>query len=231
MRIDIDTAYDFRCDTPEGRDPDKYSKTLRRYHKLLWSKRLPDGQSFELSDTTPGCYLYHRSTLGEFALSSDTVVPTFSWAPHIKALIPRDEAETFQSARYTIGGMLLFPENQIDGKWTINQARGCTRRIGDRLDLTLECVRRHYAKDESPLTKVLARYAGFFDLFSDFQGYVEFFLLQDIVSPDFSTVRISAPFAEFEGSPIPTDIDCYNEYKSAAIAFIDARNRRIRALA
>jgi hypothetical protein len=44
---------------------------------------------------------------------------------------------------YTIGGMMVFPGNAIDGKWTINQARGCLRKISDRFDLTLECIRRY----------------------------------------------------------------------------------------
>lgn len=35
--FEIDTTFDFRDDTPEGKDPDQYSPTLRRYHKLLWS--------------------------------------------------------------------------------------------------------------------------------------------------------------------------------------------------
>ena len=50
----IDIAFDFRTDAPEGKDPDAYSPTLRRYHQLLWSKPLPSGASFDLSDTTPG---------------------------------------------------------------------------------------------------------------------------------------------------------------------------------
>ncbi len=78
---------------------------------------------------------------------------------------------------------------------------------------------------------MLARYASFFRLFVNFQGYVEFFLLQDLVSDDFSAVKISAPFDGFNGSPIPTDVHQYNAYKNDSIAFIEARNRRIRASA
>jgi len=36
-----------------------------------------------------------------------------------------------------IGGMIVFPGNRIDGKMTINGARGCYRKISDRFDLTL----------------------------------------------------------------------------------------------
>jgi hypothetical protein len=231
MRTDIDITFDFRRDTPEGRDPDRYSKTLRRYHKLLWNKNLPNGELFELNDTTPGNYLHHRSAMGEFSLSSDAVIPTFKWAQHIKERIPDEELKSFNAVGYTIGGMMLFPGNQIERKWTINQARGCTKRIGDRFDLTLECVRLHYNEGKSPLSDVLARYAPFFDLFGSFRGYVEFFFLQDLVSPDFSSVKISVPFDNFGGSPIPIGVDEYNAYKSASITFIEARNQRILASA
>jgi hypothetical protein len=227
MRRDIDTAFDFRRDTPADKDPDTHSKTLRRYHKLLWSKRLPCGTFFGLDDGVPGHYLHHRSTVGEFSLSSDAVIPTFKWHNRIRALIPEEELKAFSAAGYTIGGMMIFPANQIDRRWTINQARGCTARIRDRFDLTLECIHRHYGNGQSPLSDVLSRYARFFDLFRDFRGYVEFFLLHDLVSSDFSTVKLSAPFDDFAGSPIPNDADEYRAYESAARAFIEARNQRI----
>jgi len=227
MRTDIDVTFDFRRDTPEGKDPDTHSKTLRRYHKLLWSKRLPCGAFFGLDDSVPGHYLHHRSTVGEFSLSSDAVIPTFKWHKRIQTLIPEEELRAFDAAGYTIGGMMLFPANRIDGKWTINQARGCKGRIADRFDLTLECIRRHYTNGESPLSDVLKRYARFFDLFGDFRGYVEFFLLHDLVSSDFLAVKLSVPFDDFRGSPIPNDADEYRAYESAARAFIEARNQRI----
>jgi hypothetical protein len=231
LRIDIDITLDFKRDTPNDRDPDRYNKTLRRYHKLLWSRRLPSGEFFELDDNTPGSYLHHRSAMGEFSLSSDAVIPTFKWAAHIKELIADEELKAFNAVGYTIGGMMVWPGNPINGKWTINQARGCTKRIGDRFDLTLECIRRHYSEGESPLSGVLARYARFFDLFGDFRGYTEFFFLQDLVSTAFSAVTFSLPFDNFTGSPIPADAHEYNAYKSASIAFIEARNRRILASA
>lgn len=226
-RMDIDVAFDFRRDSPEGKDPDIHSKTLRRYHRQLWSKPLPSGAPFELSDSVSGHYLYHRSSVGEFSLSSDTVIPTFRWHKLVRTEIAAAELEEFRANVLTIGGMMVFPRNRIDGKWTINQARGCTRKIGDRFDLTLECIRRHYTGVESPLSQVFTRYAPFFAMFGDFRGYVEFFLLQDLVSNDCSIVNMFAPFRDFETPPIPNDIDEYRAYKSAACQFIQARNRRI----
>ena len=48
----IDVAFDFRTDA-KGKtpDPDKDSPTLRLYHRLLWSKPLPSGAFFDLSET------------------------------------------------------------------------------------------------------------------------------------------------------------------------------------
>src|SRR5664279_780123 len=146
MRRAIDTSFDFRTDA-FGKDPDAYSATLRRYHQLLWSKPLPSGPLFDLDDITPGVYLHHRSDLGEFFLSSDSVIPTFTrWIAMkpITAQFPEAENETFRTIGYTIGGMMIWPANQVAGKVTINGARGFDRRIADRMDLTLECIRRHY---------------------------------------------------------------------------------------
>jgi hypothetical protein len=229
MPVAIDISFDFRSDTPKGRDPDRYSETLRRYHQVLWSKPLPSDDMFWLDSRTPRAYLHHKSAIGEFFLSSDSVIPTFKWNADVKKFIPQAELETFNTVGYTIGGMMLFPANRIGGKWTINQARGCTRKIGDRFDLTVECIRRHYQREWSPLAACLDRYGSFFDLFRDFRGYTEFFLLQDMVSSDFREVRISEPFDNFKGSPIPANLAQYETYRRAAVDFIMARNWRVAA--
>jgi len=227
MNADIDVTFDVRRDTPDGMDPDTHSETLRRYHRLLWSKPLPSGVVFELDDVTPGCYLHHKSIAGEFFLSSDSVIPTYSYRPDILSLTSAAELEAFDAIGHTIGGMMVFPGFQIDRRWTINQARGCDGFVADRFDLTLECIRRHYSGGKSPLTDVLARYSDFFRLYRDFHGYVAFFLLQDLVSPDGSAVKIAAPFSDFGRSPVPCTADEYREYREAMTAFLEARNQRI----
>ena len=127
----IDTSFDFRTDTPPGMDPDAHSPTLRRYHKLLWSKKLPSGEMFDLDERKSGGYLHHRSELGEFFLSSDSVMPSFTrWekAKHITGLFPEEQHEEFRTIGYTIGAMIVYPSRQIERKWTINQARGMVPR-------------------------------------------------------------------------------------------------------
>jgi hypothetical protein len=231
----INTSFDFRTDTPDypKRDPDTHSPTLRRYHKLLWSKALPNGRRFELDDTRPRreAYLYHRSDVGrEFFLASDSVIPTFTrwgFAKDHPELYTHQENETFMAVSYTIGGMMIFPGNRIKGKWTINQARGCLKKISDRFDLTVECIRRHYARQSSPLAETLARYDDFFALFEDFSGYVDFFLLQDLVSRNRAAVSFFMPFDNFRTSALPQDDVTFREYRQRSIDFIEARNRRI----
>jgi hypothetical protein len=225
----IDTSFDFRTDA-DGRDPDKYSPTLRQYHRFLWSKALPSGRLFDLDDTVRGEYLHHRSELGEFSLCSDSVIPTFTrWDSmrRITELFTEEENEAFRTVGYTIGGMMIFPGQKVDGKQTINAARGLRRTIADRLDLTLECIRRQYLGQPNPLGDVLARYGVFFALFEDFRGYVDFFLLQDLVASDYSALKFFMQFDGFSTPSVPKDGDTYREYRRRSIEFIEARNRRI----
>ena len=231
MTAVFDITFDFRSDTPKGKDPDSFSPRLRRYHKLLWSKPLPGGANFDLSDSRAGSYLHHRSALGEFFLSSDAVIPSFRKVPQIRTLIPEVEIEAFNTIGYTIGGMMIFPGNKVDGKMTLNGARGCHPLVRDRFDLTLECIRRHYAGEASPLSGPLQRYSAFFRLFGDFRGYVEFFLLHDLVVDNCLGVKISQPFENFRGPPVPRDVNEYRAYRDDAVAFIHARNRRIQSTA
>jgi len=226
----IDTSFDVRTDAG-AKDADTFSPTLCRYHRLLWSKPMPGGIRFELSaPTTPPFYLQHRSDVGEFWLSSDSVIATFTGYNTPKPIVGQlsdAENEAFIAIAYTIGGFLLWPANRVDGKQTINGARGFRRNIADRLDLTLDCIRRHYRGEESPLGAVLARYGDFFPLFEDFRGYVDFWLLQDLVDDNYSAVRYFMPFDEFKPPAKPQDIDVYREYRRLSIEFVQARNRRI----
>ena len=228
--VEIDVEFDFHSDTPPGKDPDTHSPTLRRYHRLLWSKNLPCGRYFELVDTTPKVYLHHKSDIGEFWLASDSVIPTFTRQKKMASIlapISKIELDYFYTLGYTIAGMMLFPGRKVNGKMTINGSRGFNSQIKDRFDLTVECIRRYYSGQESPLSETLERYSSFFNLFGGFQGYIDFFLLQDIVSENYDSVVFFAPFDNFNSSPVPSNKDEYVSYMQHAIAFLEARKRRI----
>jgi hypothetical protein len=227
----IDPTFNFLSDAG-GDDPDATSPTLRAFHKRLWSKPLPGGDPFELVDTRPNTYLYHASKRGEFFLSSDAAVPTWTrWVRPVVAGIvgqmPEPERDEFNRITWQMGGIVLFPSNQIDGQTTINQERGRCAKIADRLDLTVECIRRHYLGEPSPMTKTLERYADFFRLFDNFTGYTEFWLLQDLVSDDRTEVNVFMPYDNFKISSLPTSLEAYRGYRDRAVAFVQSRNRRM----
>jgi len=225
----VDLTFDCREDA-RGRDPDSHSPTLRRYHQLLWSKSLPCGKPFHLDISGPKHFLVHRSELGEFHLASDAITHTYAGRRTIGSLVPQLPQEQRAFALYRgwpISECIVFPGRKIDGRRTINAERGMTRVIGDRFDLTLECIRRHYAGGTSPLADVMQRYRAFFALFGDFQGYLEFFLLQDLVDERSSAVRFYLPFDEFRGNPLPQDTGSYLTYIRGVQAFAAGRARRI----
>ncbi|MGD1833898.1 MAG: DUF6994 family protein [Sphaerochaetaceae bacterium] len=98
----IDTTFNFSTDS-KGRDPDSASPTLQRYHRLLWSKRLPDGSLFDLHDEEPSCYLHHSSELGTFSLGSDAITHSYKNQNRKQWLIKQipDEAEKLYDAGLT----------------------------------------------------------------------------------------------------------------------------------
>ena len=223
----IDTKFNVHSDA-NGGDPDISSPTLRLYHKFLWSKPLPNGQTFELDNKKSGMYLYHKSKLGEFNLGSDAITHSYRNQTRKQWLIrqiPNEVNELFDIGS-TIGAYTLFPKNKIDNKFTINQARGVNSLIDDRFDLTLECIRLFYEGQQSPLYDTFKRYKDFFDLFENFEGYINFFLLNDLIGEN-QKIKFYLPFDDFKTKPKFSDIDEYLTYKNGVINFIQSRNKRI----
>jgi hypothetical protein len=219
----IDPDFDFFTDTPIGKDPDAHSPTLRRYHQNLWSKDLPNGEKFSLAMTKEK-YLQW----GKFALSSDAISNSYRNNKKMAAIIAEVQTDADELFRVssTIGGYIIFPSYRIDRKNTINGARGMNSKIADRFDLTLECIRRHYDNEDSPLSEVLERYSDFFELFIDFKGYIDFFLLQDLVTPDYQ-VSFYLTFDDFERKGMPANANEYRILKDATVKFIHARTQRM----
>jgi hypothetical protein len=122
----IDTTFDVRTNAG-SRDPDRYSATLRRYHQRLWSKPLPTGEMFDLD-----ARLHHKSNLGEFWLSSDSIVHTYTrWnrpiLVNVLATISTKDKTAFYDLACTVGAFLVFPvPTRAQGKrqQSINQRRG-----------------------------------------------------------------------------------------------------------
>lgn len=177
----IDIYFDFRKES-KARDPDRWSPTLQEYHRIVWSKPLPNGKIFTLNKISQN-RLYHKSELSEFYLSSDMAFYGFIRKCHrtkfiVSQISETDIKEFEQLTLKTLGGTMIWPSIRIDNKMTINGARGFNRLIADRLDLTIECVRRYYLEENSPLYEVFKRYSSFFSLFNNFREYIDFFFFK-----------------------------------------------------
>lgn len=89
----------------------------------------------------------------------------------VKEALPdyKNYFEKFTRRSYTLPGEIIFPMHRN----SMNQRRGISGKIKDRWDLTLECMRRHYVGEDSPLKSVTDSDAAFYDLFVNFKGYVD----------------------------------------------------------
>ena len=175
---------------------------------------LPEHAVQELRDTQPQLELNYSLTLLK---------------PH-EYQVPTDGKQHRLPGLGYCGAVVNGPGNRIDGKWTINQARGCSGRIADRFDLTIECVRRHYEGDTThPLGDVLARYGEFFDLFGSFAGYVDFWLLDDLLDVD-GGVKFFLASDDFTLPAVPRSREDYVAFRDRTIEFVTARNHRISQL-
>jgi len=222
----VDVTFDHRIDS-NGKDLDKYSPTLKKHHQLLWAKPLPSGEIFNLKPM-PNRYLVFRPDKLVYSLASDQMSNSFRSTKrmkHITEQVSDDELDEFQYLGSTVGGTILFPGKQINRKRTINQARGMSKQVEDRFDLTLECIRLHYLGIPNPLQVTLKIYWEFFELFETFDQYVEFFLLQDLVHK--GEVRMFLPFEDFSGRALPQDLDQYLIYMANATQFLSARSYRM----
>ena len=181
-----------------------------------------------LREGTNCSYLCHNSEAGEFSVGSDAITHSYKTQIRKQWLIRQipDDAEELYQAGLTIGAYIIFSNNMVDGKHTINQARGVNKYIDDRFDLTLECIRRFFLKIESPLYETLIRYQEFFNLFNDFHGYIHFFMLEDLVDTQ-GDIRFYLPFDDFHSTPSFSNVDDYLKYKNKVMNFIASRNKRI----
>ena len=132
--MNIDISFDFRDDVRPNTDPDIHSKELKLYHKILWSKPLPTGEKFLLDYSLTGKYLFHKSSLGEFEFSSDSITHSYIGVKRMNSitkLLSKSDREEILQTFYTIGGFIIFPSNKVDNKLTINGSRGFNSRIVD----------------------------------------------------------------------------------------------------
>jgi hypothetical protein len=67
----------------------------------------------------------------------------------------------------------------------------------------------------------------FFKLFNDFNDYVEFFLLQDLVNAKINRINFYLPFDDFKTPPFFSNTEDYLRYKKGLLNFNSQRKLRI----
>ena len=239
--MSIDISFDFSTDTPGywdhfwenngghgsggKNDPDALSPTLRLYHKILWSRELPCGRNMELELPKDGYLRWNNLYFGSDSITTSFRDETFPLIEELEKLPGyREKMEAYIHKTYTIGGMMIFPVHH----YSFNQARGMHRKICDRWDLSLECIRRFYAGEESPLSKQLKSDAGFYELFNDFRGFVDYFYLQDCVTEDYQ-VQMWMEGIPFERPVFPQSLEEYCAFLQKELDYVEKRNKRIDA--
>jgi len=222
----IDINLDF-CTEKGVELPDRDSPTLRKYHKLLWSKKLPNGEVPILSETDYNGLKLKTDTC-ELILSSDTMINPYTgnWKKiDLRYLKEINEINEFIKLIHKIGNFIMYPRT----KNSFNQERGKNPKIYDRFDLSLECIKRYYNQREeyNPLLETIKRYNKFFELFGKFENYCKFYFLEDLTNEDFTEINHFLPFNNFEEMPIPKNADEYRLYMNKATEFINKRSKRI----
>ncbi|WP_159619457.1 DUF6994 family protein [Arthrobacter zhaoguopingii] len=241
----FDTSYDYKSDNQgqSGFDADRDSDQLKADHELLWTKELPSGVLFEPKAPTESVkrrnnyLLFDGGSLGRHVYGSDAITNSYTdWTtPYALAdaiaSLDEEQKSRYLNQPYTIGSAMIWPvqtkeQREAQGRvQTMNQARKSS--VFDRMDLTLECIRRYYAGDpRHPLNKITEAYGEFFELFEDFRNFVDFFHFQDLVTPDYK-VRYFLPLDPFKCAGTPASREEYIEYRENVLAFIEGRNRRM----
>ena len=237
MRRVFDMTFDYKTDKPARTRPDadRDSPQLRADHELLWTKELRNGDLFEPEAPAvrrKGYLIFTNPTSEEMHwYGSDAITNSYTrWLRPktlVKAIAGLDDGQRarYLNPPYTIGSSMIWPVRKRH-PYTMNRAR-VRRQIADRMDLTLECIRLHYAGEQwSPLAEVIKNYEDFFALFRDFQGFVEFFHFQDLLTRD-GKVDFFLPLGDFKRHGAPASTPEYVEYREKVLEFIEKRNDRM----
>ncbi|MFJ6079317.1 DUF6994 family protein [Pseudarthrobacter sp. NPDC092419] len=241
MRV-FDIAFDYLLDTtPPGTDADSNSPRLKADHQLLWTKELGEGQLFELTVSEDpkvrreNYLMFEQTPDKSFTVGSDAITNSYTrWVKpkalvEAKAELSEEQKSRYLDPPYTIGSAMIWPVRGIHLP-TLNTARGMRQSIADRMDLTLECIRRHYAGEPgSPLADVITNYGDFFELFGTFENFVEFFHFQDLVTPEGKIAFFLDEDEDtvFTRPGVPATKDEYTRMREASLKFIALRGNRM----
>lgn len=225
-------------------DPDKLSESLREYHACLFENRKIKSCSFTIKTNKPNHIIFNNGKI-EIIFTPDSITNIFQlsnrkWKSKSEKEILKDYCnqdkkikeltDEFNTIDYTIGSSIVFPI-RINGESignTLNRARGVLYKIHDRIDYTLECIKRYFEgnTEDNPLKNSLSKNKEFFDLFYGFEEYVDFFMLNDLIDEN-GNVKSLCNEIDFN-KPFPETLEDYQTYIRKTNEFIKARNKRIK---
>ena len=77
-----------------NKDPDTYSNLLHKYHFLLWNKQLPNGNNFNLVESSAAPYYFKSDVLSnKFIFSSDSIIHTYSRRESMQKIVSNFPSE------------------------------------------------------------------------------------------------------------------------------------------
>lgn len=222
-------------------DPDSKSKILKQYHQFLWSKKLPNGDVFNLQSDSRK-YLFYNN----ISLASDSIITSWNYKKggcrdFIYELKKLGDTELLNGNNcdnwiqkyirisYTSGGMMIFPKHPN----SINGRRGCIREIKDRFDLTLICIKKFYDNPNDPtgypqdFYSVLQSDSEFFELFVDFKGFVDFFYLNDWCDSEYNVNLLFGKGDFSVDDALPKTVEDFVAAVNKQISIVKLRNNRI----
>ena len=226
--IKIDINYDFHKDNKKKIkewDPDKQSENLWDYHSVLWKKEklkgLRKAKTEKRGKETISGYLKldiedKNSQNGKIMLTLrsdnfEALYRNYERYNNYEKYKKKDKIDNYKKIKtamdskkewkYVIGGSLIFPAFKKEkGRQTINQSRGINKKVADRIDITLLCIKLWYEKKEenakNPLKASLDQPENkkFFRLFGEgeegFRNYVDFFFMNDFVNDDYEPINL-----------------------------------------
>lgn len=215
-------------------DPDAKCEELREMHYRLYNRyALYINRPFSFEKKYPlsfseGRYFY-LSENGSCRLGSDTMNSSYLYYEALKNIKSEmekcgrnAEAEIEKYRKdiiYRPGNFIVFPK-----KDSINVERGRNGKIKDRFDLTLDCIKKQYEKEDNPLAYVLQKnWEYFFCRFRDFNEYVHFFMLEDYLDEKCNVMQ----FIDNEDHILPKNLGEYDEYIKRISSVIEKRTKRI----
>ena len=183
----------------KGQDPDKLSVSLKEYHMCLFSNRKMQSCSFTIKAGQKNEIIFNNKE-HEIIFTPDSITNIFESSSRwfnkmrekdiVASFVDEDHevatlVNEFHRIDYSIGSSIIFPI-RFDGmtiKTSLNCGRGMSQRIHDRIDYTLECIKRYYggSNDDNPLLYCLELNNTFVQLFRDFYDFVRFFMLDDLI--------------------------------------------------